>query len=440
MRTALGQGHVSAVIENLEIQIRDAAFRDLRQMLEQMLNDRSILSDDQSARPCEIIHRQRPRRVETLFGPITLSRNYYYHTKAHQGRCPLDQALDLVRGDTPSLAKLICQAATLSTSYARAGTTLAEFAGVALDERKFSRLVADIVPELQAAQATLPQPSDITLPILYLETDGTGTPFRREILVGVKGKQPDGSAHTREAKLGCVFTQTTCDAEGRPQRDPDSTTYVGTYDGCREIGTLLRAEALRRGYAQAQTTVYLGDGAPWIWENARINFPQAIQILDFYHAGEHAGTLAAALHGPGEIASQQQTRWCHVMKHDSAQPIIGEITTLLAEQRDHWPESKTTEIEKQIDYFKTNAERMRYGEFIAAGYFIGSGVVEAGCKTVIGQRMKQSGMFWGETGGQAILKLRCMVLSRNFEEIWAARLPILAQARAQAPRWLPSLN
>lgn len=440
MRTALSQGQVSAVIQSLEIQLRDAAFRDLRQMLEQMLNDRSILADDQAARPCEIIHRQRTRRVETLFGPITLSRNYHYHTKARQGRYPLDEALDLVRGDTPSLAKLICKASTLSASYACAGATLAEFAGVALDERKFSRLVAGIIPGLEAAQATLPQPSDITLPILYLETDGTGTPFRREILAGVKGKQPDGSAHTREAKLGCAFTQTTCDAEGRPQRDPDSTTYVGTYDGCREIGILLRAEALRRGYAQAQTTVYLGDGAPWIWENARINFPGAIQILDFYHAGEHAGTLATALHGSGEVASQQQTSWCHAMKHGGAQPVISEVTTLLAGQRDHWPEIKIAEIEKEIDYFRTNATRMRYGEFIAAGYFIGSGVIEAGCKTVIGQRMKQSGMFWGETGGPAILKLRCMVLSGNFEEIWEARLPILAQTRAQAPRWSPSLN
>ena len=409
-------------------------------MVEEILNDRSILPDDQVPRPCEIIHRQRSRIVETLFGTITLRRNYYYHTEAHQGRYPLDEALDLVRGDTPSLAKLVCQASTLSASYAQAGATLAEFAGVALDERKFARLVADIIPELEAAQATLPQPSNSKIPILYMETDGTGTPFRRETLANVKGKQPDGSAHTREAKLGCVFTQTTCDDEGHPLRDLASTTYVGTYDGCREIGILLRAEALRRGYAQAQTTVYLGDGAPWIWENARLNFPDAIQILDFYHAGEHTGTLATELYGSSESAHQQQARWCHAMKHGSAQIVISEASTILAEEREHWPAPKITEIEKQIDYFKTNADRMRYAEFIAAGYFIGSGVVEAGCKTVIGQRMKQSGMFWGPTGGHAMLKLRCMVMSRNFEEIWAARLPLLAQARAKAPRWSQSLN
>ena len=128
------------------------------------------------------------------------------------------------------------------------------------------------------------------------------------------------------------------------------------------------------------------------------------------------------------------------MKHASAEPIIREATALPADQREHWSELKIAEVETQTEYFRTNAARMRYGEFIAAGYFIGSGVVEAGCKTVIGQRMKQSGMFWGEAGGQAILKLRCMILSGNFGEIWAARLPLLAKARAKAPKWSGDLN
>ena len=311
---------------------------------------------------------------------------------------------------------------------------------MALDDRKFSRLVAAVVPELLIAQASLPQPQQAEAPILYIETDGTGTPFRRAELTGIKGQQPDGSARTREAKLGCVFTQTITDADGHPVRDPDSTTYVATYAGCREIGTLLRAEAFRRGYAQTPTTIYLGDGAPWIWENARLNFPDAIQILDFYHASEHAGTLATELYGSGEPSRTQQSTWCHQLKATGAHRVISEAKAALAQPRAHWTEEKAAEVAKQIDYFETNASRMEYPKFIAAGYFIGSGVVEAGCKTVIGQRMKQSGMFWGEAGGQAMLTLRCMALSGNLAALWTARLPQLAKARAKAPKWSPSLN
>lgn len=83
---------------------------------------------------------------------------------------------------------------------------------------------------------------------------------------------------------------------------PDSTSYVGTMGDCRENGEQLRAEALRRGLALAQTVIFLGDGAAWIWENARLFFPSAIQILDFYHAVEHLGVLARALYGEGNSA------------------------------------------------------------------------------------------------------------------------------------------
>ena len=104
-------------------------------------------------------------------------------------------------------------------------------------------------------------------PILYASWDGTGTPMRKDQLEGCLGRQPDGSACTREAKLGSIFTQSSCDEDGEPLRDPDSTTYVGTFEGCRSVAILLREEALRRGLGRAQQVVCLGDGAAWVWED-----------------------------------------------------------------------------------------------------------------------------------------------------------------------------
>lgn len=421
--------------------LRDALFRDARAIVENLFNDRHLVPDEEPARALETIYHDRPCQVQTFFGVIALRRRYYYHTKARTGRCPLDHALDLVRGHTPGVARLICRASAQSPSYRNAAEDLRAYAGLKLESRNFGRFIAEVTPLLRQAQATLPaEVPRKRLPILYAASDGTGVPLRRTELAGTKGKQPDGSARTREAKLGCIFTQTTTDDEGRPLRDPDSTTYVGTFEDCRELGTLLRAEALRRGYAHAQTTVYLGDGAPWIWENARINFPGAVEILDFYHASEHAGHLAAALLGAGDEAKAQQTLWCREMKADGSAPVIARAQQLLTDKRTELTAQQIQNAEREIAYFSTNAERTRYGEFQSKGYFIGSGVVEAGCKTVVGRRLKQSGMFWSHRGGDHLLALRCLVLGPAFSRIWQARLPILKEQRAKPPKWSPSLN
>jgi hypothetical protein len=119
-----------------------------------------------------------------------------------------------------------------------------------------------------------------SIPIMYAEVDGTGVPMVTAGLEGRKGKQPDGSAKTREVKLGSVFTQTQCDEEGNPMRDYQSTTYVGSFESAQEFGARVRAEAFRRGMGRAEQVVFLGDGAAWVWELARVNFPDALQILD----------------------------------------------------------------------------------------------------------------------------------------------------------------
>ena len=342
--------------------------------------------------------------------------------------------------------RLICRASAQSGSYQQAGEDLAEYAGLELEHRGFARILGKAVPEFREALATLAPATGTpaergAIPVMYMSSDGTGIPVRKEELEGRKGRQPDGSARTREAKLGCVFTQSSTDEKGEPLRDPGSTSYVGTLEGCREAGIQLRQEALRRGYARAHTTVYIGDGAPWVWENARLNFPGAVEVLDFYHAAEHTGNLARAIwESDLQKAAKYQQRWCSKMKRSSAQPVIRSARRLMKMRAEKMDEQQKETIETELQYFENNRDRMRYGVFREKGYFIGSGVIEAGCKTVIGRRMKQSGMFWGQSGAEDILNLRCLILGPHFERVWDARREIVKKKRRKAQRWSPHLN
>jgi hypothetical protein len=330
----------------------------------------------------------------------------------------------------------------MSSSFSQGAEDLAIFAGIEVCPRQFGRLADAIDPGLEKALAQITAPPEAAqaeevIPVLYLECDGTGTPMRKEELKGRKGKQKDGSSKTREAKLGCVFTQTNTTEKGKPIRDHESTSYVGTFGDCREIAILLRQEALRRGVGKAGKVVFIGDGAAWIWKNCELTFPKAVQILDYYHASEYVVEIARAVHeGDKQKAKELHERWTANMKQSSPEALILETYTLLGEHPE-WSEERRTLIRDKIKYLENHRERTRYGEYQAAGYFIGSGVIEAGCKTVVGKRLKQSGMFWSEQGAQNILGLRCLMLGPHFEEAWKIRRKLLEEERRKARRWFP---
>jgi hypothetical protein len=244
--------------------------------------------------------------------------------------------------------------------------------------------------------------------------------MRKEELEGRAGKQPDGSAKTRMAYLGCVFTQHRRDEQGHPVRDYESTTYLSSMRPLDEFGPCLRQEAIRRGLALALQVVLLIDGAPGLEKMGRLCFPTAIQIVDFYHALEHAGKVLEALLGSKEHPDYQWRlgRWARQLLQDKIEQLIAQTRKECAGK------SRTKTVERELAYFANNVRRMQYGTFRRQGFFIGSGVVEAGCKTVIGARCKQSGMFWGEPGAENILALRCIQASRRLDQFWKHRLNI----------------
>jgi hypothetical protein len=219
--------------------------------------------------------------------------------------------------------------------------------------------------------------------------------------------------------LGSVFTQSGWDRkEGYAIRDADSTTYTGAIKTAQELGKRLYLEAWKRGWSRTETEVVMGDGAEWIWNLADQHFPGAIQIVDLYHARQHLWELARRLHPQAEV---HQKAWMKV--HQKRLLDQGKIEKLVAAL--HSLASTHSEaadkIRTEADYFARNAACMRYPKFRRQHLFVGSGVIEAGCKAVIGSRLKQSGMFWTVRGANAIMALRCCHLNGRFEDYWEAR-------------------
>lgn len=404
-------------LEAVELGLREAIAKDARRALETLYRDADLAVAGHAARPGEKRHAGRTKQVETLFGPITLERDYYYDAATGAGRAPLDEALGLVHGYSPTLVRLASRAAA-RMGYENASADLAALAHIRLDSRQIQRLVNLAAPRVAQERERVRDAKDLrstAIPILYVEVDGTGVPMVAAELAGRAGKQPDGSAKTREVKLGCVFTQSQCEADGEPVRDYRSTTYVGSFEPAQEFGARIRAEAFRRGLGRAERVVFLGDGAAWVWELARINFPAAVQILDLFHALQRLHALCEGLYGPASPgAKRTEDQWAALLKADRVTEVIAAARVRLRDLGDQPDPS----LETQIAYFEHHQQRMLYLSYHNQGLFYGSGVVEAGCKTVVGQRLKQSGMFWSEPGAQSVLTLRCLLLSDRWDLCW----------------------
>jgi hypothetical protein len=367
----------------------------------------------------------RPKELRTILGPVAYERSMFQCPGCGATRYPGDEALDVV-GTTrsPGLRRMMARAGSQST-FKDGRDDLRIYAGLEVSAKDVERVAERIGREMDAwedgeRQRLLTENGrepEKDIPLMYISYDGTGVPMRREELIGVKGKQPDGSAKTREAKLGCVFTQTATDEEGRPIRDPNSTTFVGAIETAEAFGWRMYGEARRRGLARAQKVVILGDSAEWVKNLAEMHFPYAVPIIDLYHARQHVSALSRAILGSNEKKmDRRRRRWWTLLD-------AGRVETIVAQARLSLPQDpdlrKAAKIE--IRYLDKNKERMRYKKFRAQGLFVGSGVVEAGCKTVIGQRLKQSGMEWSVRGANAILALRCVMKSNRLEDYWESR-------------------
>jgi hypothetical protein len=363
----------------------------------------------------------------TILGPVVYRRSMFECPICGESRYPGDDALDVV-GTTrsPGLRRMMARAGSRNT-FKEGCEDLRVYAGISVSAKDVERVAEGIGEDMEQwskrqRQDILRQEEPVrkekNIPIMYVCTDGTGVPMTKTELQGRKGKQADGSAKTREVKLGCVFTQTGTDSKGFPVREPDSTSFAGAIETAGEFGWRIYTEAIRRGLDNAKRVVVLGDGAAWIKNLVDMHFPGATQIIDLYHARQHVSDLCKILFAPDEKkVTQNRIRFWSLLDEGRIEIIVQRAYKKLPQN----PDVKK-KAEQEIAYLQKNKERMRYAYYRADGLFVGSGVVEAGCKTVIGKRLKHSGMEWSVRGANAIIALRCMMKSARFEDYWEDRV------------------
>lgn len=421
--------------QRIDMEATEKALRQMGQrlggtLLERLLNGKGEPGSSQI--DCGAGHQakrieMRSKQVTTVLGQVEIVRAYYYCAQCEDGVVPKDRELDIVGTSlSPGVRRMIGRVGG-KEPFEEGRGDLEELAGVIVSTKAVERVAEGIgvdieeraKPSREAAvrgKVVRLESKRTSIDRMYIAMDGTGVPVLPSETVGRKGKSESGEAKTREARLGCVFTQTRADDSGNPMRDEDSTSYVGAIESAEQFGPRIYGEAVRRGVREAKEVVVLGDGPPWIWTIADLHFHGATQILDLYHALEHMTLIGKSIY---PVMDRRTKKW---LDHRLEQVKQGDIAGVVRNLKRLRPEGEASLLlSREIEYFQKNRERMRYDEFRKRGLFTGSGVVEAGCKTVIGRRLKQSGMRWTVRGANAIIALRCCQMSGLWEPYWETR-------------------
>ncbi len=356
------------------------------------------------------VHSWRPRRVKTICGEIALTRPWYVCPACTQGFSPVDATLQLLphaRLSAGLSGWLVDLGAR--TSFGEAEALLATLTGLHVSdetirqhterrgqvlEEVIQQEVAHVVRTREPAAPLDPAPGT-----LVVETDGVMVRYRDD---------------WHEVKLGVVA--------GCVDEALVAPSYVAARAPAAVFGERLVTEAARRGelevvrwegspvrpnLAVLRDVAILGDGAVWIWNLAGEHFGERIEIVDFYHASEHLWTVGKALYGDGTPAT---ATWVHTQMHQLRECGGERVRQTLAAVRGETPQAAEV-LRRERGYFRTNAARMEYPRFRALGLPIGSGAVESAAKNLVQQRMKRPGARWSHDGAQAVLNVRCRLLS-----------------------------
>ena len=346
----------------------------------------------------------RTKHLVTLFGSVPVRRAYYHCARCHAGEAPLDKALGVVDGFlTPAVQEMVAWA-DVELPYGRAEGFLRRTLGLTLRKGTYEAVAYSLGATIEAKPLELP-PGMADRPIqdFYITMDG------------VKARTTEGF---KEPKLGAVFHA--CRGEdGAPERV--ATWYTAGLEEPEAFGERLWKLAVARGLDRARRVVVVGDGAPWIWGIAQFHFPQAVQIVDWYHAVEHLWELARLLWGPESLEARTWVEQREAELHDGR---VDAVLRALRRLKVRGP-ARRDAVRKDIGYFTTNRARMRYDLFRKAGHFIGSGVAEAGCKRLVTQRFKLSGMRWSRHGLLRLLHLRLCIYNDDWDRFADVHFPAL---------------
>jgi hypothetical protein len=355
---------------------------------------------------------RRPRLLVTRHGEGFLWRRYYYCGACRKGFAPLDDDLGLDRGATTTQVRVWVATLGAYLPFAQAAIALEQLTGVRLGSSTVERVTLAVGTSVQQAQrqrsqqhrqGALAQPA-LKPPRLYIGMDGKMVPLRDPW-------KRDGSAgeltcRWAECKAGVVYQAL---AGPKGDRGVGRRAYVATLEKAALFGQQLATVAHEQGVHWAREVVVLGDGASWIWQIAATQFPEAIQIVDFFHASEHLWGVAREWFGPESEAAKT---WVKARQDELHQDDLAAVLTAIRAWKPRSAERRKLRKET-LHYFASNQERMRYGTFRRRGYHIGSGVVEATCKHVVGSRLDAAGMHWRAASAEAVVTLRAALLSTD---------------------------
>lgn len=363
---------------------------------------------------------KRSREILTLLGSISIKRDYYYNHSEGKSIIPFDEMLRIRESSySPGVQRAVAHSGSF-LAFAIAEQQIKELAGIQIDAKTIERITKELGNEVQrynlCNDKRMPEISSADRETLYLCMDGTGIPMNKKAVEGRKGKMTD-QAKTREVKLGCIFTQTGVDDQGYPVRLAESTTYWGGIINAEEFGRQTELAAAERKAEKAAKMCVIGDGAAWIWNIAEEYFPHATQIVDLFHAREHYWEVARMFFPEG---SPKLFSWTDCRKKELDAGDVGKVIKAIARLKSMTDEQRKS-IERAVGYFSKHSKRMRYNMFRENHLFVGSGVLEAGCRSVVGQRMKQSGMHWSMKGADSMIALRCCIYSGQWEDFWEKR-------------------
>lgn len=410
--------------ESLETLVRDTSLRIGAGILETMIN-----ADKGDCQPT-ITHPdgtkmeyagRRDKTFVTVLGDITLKRAYYTDENG-RGYFPRDEKLGLDKDSLSDGVKRMVGHTAGSISFKESSLMIEKLAALHVSAKQIERASEDLGREIEGNEKNIVENGIPCSKTMYLGIDGTGCPVRKEETEGRKGKQPDGSAKTREVKLAVTFSADSRDNNNIPVRDKGSVTYNAAIESAStgdldenisEFAARVERESKRRGFDKADRQVILGDGARWIWNIAGDLFPGAVQIIDLYHAKGTISRVAKEIFGTD---SEFGKRWGKELRDDLEGGNIDIILEKLEPYLDDFKEAKSCQ-----KYLLNNRDKLNYPYFRELGLSTSSGIVESGCRHVIGARVKQSGMHWTVDGANSIIALRCSILSGRFDNFMAER-------------------
>ena len=343
------------------------------------------------------------KRIVSQCGETTVTRAYYHCNCCGTGYVPLDAKLGLDSG---------CASIGVRTKVARLAAwipfdevslELGELCGIYLSSNSAWRIAESVGERIKqyrqerkrvVLSGNAPAP-EVAPGRLYIGIDGVHVPMC------------DGTYH--EAKAGIVYQ--TKEHEGKIRIS--NVAYTATLERTEAFGEHVYALAFDSGVARANDVACLGDGAMWIWNSFTHHYPDAVQILDYYHACEHLDEVAKAWYGED---SDKTKCWLEARKLDLLSDCVETVIRSILSW--HPTEEKAKEVRRvELGYFQKNKNRMLYATLKGNGYHIGSGLVESACKTIVTQRLKQSGMRWSEPGAEHMVHLRSFLMSNRSVDI-----------------------